>query len=520
MLKWLIAFTLALLLVAGLSQAGEVLGPVESGGGGDSGPSVSPGSGGGGSRQIDINGLLKAVKDGKKSKPAVFEELKTILWKNPITNESYKKPMVLMYYKGNNTTVNRNQRLEIITVVKNNNPLEMRRMLDLYLEVKEPGSDKYEPINTWPEKIQTNEYDKTNTTLRIWGMLPSFSYLKKVGEVKVRANVSDGVNKWSTITSGYSGFESPYYSELVFNVTNSLPKMSNFNVTPSGLVRYNDPIEYKADIADADGDMLNVTLHILDKDGKEEVTDNKTLEMKPGTVSFKANEYGFFKEADAGKNFTYYYSFDDGINSAKTEIMNGPYIRKGPKLSVDKLDFSSSSTNYYWWEKYGFNVRAKNLNPEVYNVTFTLSTRSGNNEWTTVETKTVKIGPDPVELHFNDTRPFQVTDAGQTFYYKVKYSEYDQSGKDAMEQTGVQINGKIMPYKMRDPVMLANLLPMLLFIVVLGLLMERKLKRGIEAQESSSGNNGKKKRLGSGKSSQGALSGIINKISAIFRRKN
>ena len=72
-------------------------------------------------------------------------------------------------------------------------------MLDLYLEVKEPGSDKYERINSWPEKIQTNEYsEETNTTLRIWGMLPSFSYLKNVGEVRVRANVSDGVNKWST----------------------------------------------------------------------------------------------------------------------------------------------------------------------------------------------------------------------------------------------------------------------------------------------------------------------------------
>ena len=70
-----------------------------------------------------------------------------------------------MYYKGNNTTVSRNQPLEIITVATNNNPLEMRRMLDLYLEVKEPGSDKYERINSWPEKIQTNEYDeKTNTT--------------------------------------------------------------------------------------------------------------------------------------------------------------------------------------------------------------------------------------------------------------------------------------------------------------------------------------------------------------------
>jgi len=48
-------------------------------------------------------------------------------------------------------------------------------------------------------------------------MLPSFSYLKGVGVVKVRANVSDGVNKWSTVS--YSGMKAPYYGELVFNVT-------------------------------------------------------------------------------------------------------------------------------------------------------------------------------------------------------------------------------------------------------------------------------------------------------------
>ena len=201
MLKGLTAALLALLLIAGVSQAGEVLGGGDSSGGGDSGPSVSPGGGGGGgSRQIDIDRLLKTIQDGKKSKPAKFEELRTLLWKDPITSEEYKWPTVLMYYKGNNTTVSRNQPLEIITVATNNNPLEMRRMLDLYLEVKEPGSNKYERINSWPEKIQTNEYsEETNTTLRIWGMLPSFSYLKNVGEVKVRANVSDGVNKWSTV---------------------------------------------------------------------------------------------------------------------------------------------------------------------------------------------------------------------------------------------------------------------------------------------------------------------------------
>ncbi len=476
-------------------------------------PSVSSGSGGGGggSRQIDIDRLLEAVQDGKKNKPAIFEELRTVLWKDPITSEEYEMPVVLMYYKGNNTIVSRNQPLEITTVVTNNNPLEMRRMLDLYLEVKQPGSNKYDRINSWPEKIQTNEYDeKTNTTYRIWGMLPSFSYLKDMGMVKVRANVSDGVNKWST--SSYSGLKPPFYSELAFNVTNSLPKMSNLDMTPSGLVRYNDPIEYKADIADEDGDLLNVTLHILDERGKEVIKDNKTLEMKPGAVSFKANEYGFFKEDDAGKNYTYYYSFDDGINSAKTEIMKGPTIRKGPKLSVDKLGFFSASENYYWWERYGFNLRAKNLNPEEYEVSFTLSTRTGDKEWTTVDTKKVRIGPDSVEVHFNDTNPFKVIDAGQKFYYRVKYSEYDQGGRDTMEQTGVRINDKIVPYKIYDGMMILNLVPMLVLIILGSFFIERKLKKGVESHESASGKSGRKKVKIQGKSGKSVVDTILKML--------
>jgi hypothetical protein len=471
------------------------------------------GGGGGGSKSVDIDRLLKAVEDAKKNKPAKLEELKTVLWKDPITSEEYIMPTVLMYYKGNNTTVSRNQLLEIVTVATNNNPLEMRRMLDLYLEAKEPGSDNYERVNSWPEKIQTNEYDeKTNTTYRIWGMLPSFANIKKMGEVRVRANISDGVNKWST--TDYNDIKPPFYSELVFNVTNSLPALTNFNITPPGLVRYNDPIEYRADISDADGDLLNVTLHILDENGVE--LRNETLNMKPGPVSFKANEFGFFNEADAGKNFSYYYSYDDGIDFVSKdpeEALKGPNIRKGPKLSVDKLEFSSASTNYYWWETYGFKVRAKNLNPEEYDVAFKLSTRTGNSEWNTIETKTVKIGPDLVEVYFNDTKPFQVTDAGQTFYYKVKYSEYDQSGKDFMEATGVKINAKIVPYKIYDGIMILNLLPMLILITLLGLFMERTLKKGEEAHERSSVKSGgdKKVQVKSDKS-------IVDSIAKLLRR--
>jgi hypothetical protein len=472
------------------------------------------GGGGGGSKSVDIDRLLKAVEDAKKNKPAKLEELKTVLWKDPITSEEYVMPTVLMYYKGNNTTVSRNQPLEIITIATNNNPLEMRRMLDLYLEVKEPGSDKYERINSWPEKIQTNEYDeKTNTTYRIWGMLPSFAYLENVGEVKVRANISDGVNRWST--TGYKDLKPPFYSELIFNVTNSLPIMNNFNITPSGLVRYNDPIEYKAEIADADGDMLNVTLHILDENGIE--LKNETLNIKPGPVSFRANEYGFFNEADAGKNFSYYYSYDDGIDFVSKypeQPLEGPNIRKGPKLSIDKLGFSASSENYYWWETYGFNVRAKNLNPEEYDVTFTLSTKTDESEWNTVDTKKMRIGPDPVEVYFNDTKPFQVTNAGQTFYYRVKYSEYDQSGKDSMDQKGARINSKIVPYNIYSPVMILNLALMLILIFMGGFFIERNLKKGVEAHERASGKGAGTKKRAEGK----AEKGIINRIGKMLRR--
>ena len=487
----------------------NVVGPETTSSGSSGG---SGGGGGGGSKQVDIDRLLKAVEDGKKNKPEKFEELKTLLWKDPITSENYTLPTVLLYYGGNNTTVRRTEKVEIITVIKNNNLPEMRRMLDLYLEAKEPGSSEYRQVNLFPNKIQANEYNaKTNITQRIWNDLPSFAYLKQIGEVRLRVNASDGVNKWST--ASYKDLEPPFYSELVFNVTNSLPRMSEFNVTPGGLVRYNDPIEYKARIEDEDGDLLNVTLHILDENGNE--VRNETISTMPGPVSFKANEYGFFKEDYAGKNFTYYYTYDDSINSTARdpeEPLSGPNLRKGAKLDVDRLGFSSASENYYWWDRYGFSVRAKNLNQEEYDVAFTLFTRTEDGEWTTVESKTEKIGLDPVVVSFNQTKPFQVTDAGKVFYYRIRYSEYDQSGRDSIERQGELLNSKIVPYRIYDGIMVLNLFLMLAVVALLGLFMERNLQKGVEAHERASGKRGGNNRADLGGSAEKTSSSIINML--------
>ncbi|MGV8174437.1 MAG: hypothetical protein ACP5OU_01900 [Methanothrix sp.] len=496
-----------LVIFALMLSVQNVIGPATTSAGSSGG---SGSGGGGGGSKIDIDKLIKAVEDGKKSKPAKVEELKTLLWKDPITNENYTLPTVLLYYKGN-TTLSRTEPLQIYTVITNNNPPEMRRMLDLYLEAKEPGSVEYRRVNSWPNKIQANDYSDKNTTSRIWNDLPSFAYLKEIGEVRLRVNVSDGVNKWGT--AGYKDIDPPFFSELVLNVTNSLPEMSDFNVTPAGLVRYNDPIVYRANAKDSDGDLLNVTLHILDESGNE--VRNETVNTMPGPIVFKANEYGFFAEAEAGKNFTYYYSYDDGIDFVSKDPedpLPGPSIRKGAKLSVDRPGFSYTSENYYWWERYGFQVRAKNLNPEVYDVTFTLLTKTTGGEWTQVETKTEKIGPNPVVVYFNSTKPFLVSDASKTFHYRVKYSEIDENDRDFIEEQGVVINSKIVPYRIYDWVMVLNITLMLFIIAMTGFLMERSLQKGVEAHESASARTGGGKKAASSGSGTNVLDWVFKML--------
>jgi len=503
-MRRLVLILISILLLNILPGHGDIDIPVDAGGGSSSG---------GGHRQIDFDRIFKALQEGKVQKPQKFEDMKKLLWKEPITSDEYVLPTVLMYYKANNTTLTRNEPVEITTVITNQNPSEIRRALYLYLEVQDPGEKEYRSLNSMPEIVQTNEYGElTNTTIRTWGVLPSFDYLKTIGQEKVRVKISDGVNKW--YTSNYTGVYPPYYRELVFNITNSQPKMSNLTITPSGAVRYNDPIEYRADIEDLDDDMLNVTLHVLDQQGAMELK-NVTLQVKGSrAVGFKANEYGLFGEVDAGKNFTYNYSFDDGITSGRTDIQPGPAIRRGPKLFVDKLDFAAESENYYWWQWYTFSVRTKNLNPEEFDVVFTLYTNTKNNPWTVVESKTVRVGPQSQVIYFNKTKPFVVTDANESFSYRIKFSERDQSGKDTIEAAGPRINSKIVPYALYHPVMIMNLALMLLVILGAGLFIERNIRRGIESQESASGKHGNADRRGTAKSG----SGTASKIWAMFRR--
>jgi hypothetical protein len=458
-------------------------------------PPPTPGPSGSGVSRLTLESFTKNLESWQKDKPTKYQYMTKLLSKGNPT--AYKDPSIGLKYS-KNKTINRNEELEIKFQVQNPNPIDLRMPLFVDLEVLVPGTSGFKKVNQNSMVVQPFAYTEqhnVNFSESSWPEVSTINQMDKVGliklkmgEIKFRAVYTDGSRKKYSSEWKYNP---PYYGELVLNLTNRPPEMRNLSLVAPNQTRYNDPIEYKATIDDPEGDMLNVTLHILNDKGKE--LKNETQNVKPGDVSFKSGEYGFFSESDAGKNFTYYYSFDDGINSNKTENKTGPSIRRGPKLYVDKLNVTPESESCNWWNWYTFNIRAKNLNPEEYDVVFTLFTKTENGDWNSIESKTVKVGQEPQMIYFNKTKPFTVADANSSFLYRIKLSEYDQTGKDVLEADGLRINAKIVPYSIYNPVMFLNLVPMLFLILLGSFFVERKLKKGNEAHESASGKTGDRK---------------------------
>ncbi len=429
-------------------------------------------SGGGGHRQIDFDRIYKALKEGKEKKPDRFEDLKTLLWKEPTTPDEYTLPTILMYYKGNGTELARNEPLEIYTNITNSNPIEIRRVLYLYLEVLDPGNKEYRQVNSMPEIIQTNDYSKKNTTFRSWDILPSFGYLKTTGQEKIRVKISDGVNKW--YTTKYTKVDPPYYRELVFNITNTPPEIRNYTVTGPEPVRYTDPIIYEAETYDPDRDILNITLRVLDDKGSSKM--NLTQQVKGGSpVVFKAADWGVFSEDDAGKNFTYYYYVDDGIsnNTTAMDVGIGPSLRPSVKLKVSDVHVTPENDNRYWWQKYNFSYKISNQDLQSVDVFVTLYTSTPSEPRKSIDTMKMTATSDP-QTGFFEVWPFSVEDAGDEFTYSLEFSE-DVQGHENGKVAGPEViglNSRIVKYNLASwP--LANVFLILVIALFAGVFIER-----------------------------------------------
>lgn len=430
-------------------------------------PTPSQGGGGGGSRQTDLDRILKALQEGKEQKPQKFEQLKKLLYIEPFTTKEYSNKLGLgLDFKGN-TTLNRTQGFVIRAYVVNSNPIEIRRAIYLRLEALLPGENAFMQVNSIPQIIQVNEYqeskDGSNFTFRAFPELTSFKDLKKVGTVVLRLKATDGQYTWTS-------------KNLTLNVTNSPPVLSNQSIEAPNPTRYNDPITYVANVTDENGDAVNVTLHILDDTGSERT--NATQMVASGQrVNFIASQYGFFNKDDAGKNFTYYYSFGDGINVSVTDIQNGPQLKKNTAIWVGRPKVTPEDQNQYWWQEYNFSLEMKNQQPEDAQVQVSLYLDTKAHPWRAIASQNVMLSENPRTVFFL-VKPFDVLDANQSFRYKFEYSEYDQNQKDHIEQDAqAPLSAKLVRYDTISALGLGNVAAIMLLAFLLGLLLERRFYR-------------------------------------------
>jgi hypothetical protein len=464
----LILIGIYLFSIATVAQQGEV-GP-----GGAPSESKEPSApttsgGGGGRRTVDFDNLIKTLQDAKKNKPAKFEELQKLLYVKPFVTEEYDSdlPMALAV-EGNISNLSKNDNIKVFGYVENPNPIEIRRALYLYLQALEPGEKSFRQVNLVPQIIQVNEYeqsnDKRNYSTRVFPDLTSFNYLKRPGVVLLRMKASDGVYDL------YSG-------NTTINVTNNPPLLSGININAPKEPRYNDPIEYLSNGTDKDGDMINVTLHILDDRNNERK--NVTQIAKPGEeVVFIANQYGFFNKDDAGKNFTYYYTYGDGMAINQTDTMSGPNLRKSITLWVEEKPLVvPEEESQYWWQNYNFSVNMKNQDPGVARVSVSLFTDTEAHPWKIVATKDVEVGQELKPVYFN-VKPFDVLDANKNFSFRFKYSELDQREKDLVEMRWLKpINEKLLKYDIASFPMVINLFGIMFAAILCGILVERRFYR-------------------------------------------
>lgn len=443
---------------------GDIDIPVSSGG-------SSSSSSGGSLRMPDIDSFTRQLEYWKSNYPDKYEIVRKLLYIEPFVTKSYNNSIPFRLDITPNKNLTRNDEFTVTAIVWNPNPIEVRRVIYLDLYVLAPGERSFRKVNSVPVMILNNEYagagGRYNISVRSFPEITSFSNLKAVGPVVLKLNATDGLNRWDNIPA------------CTVNVINRPPELENLTLQAPARPRFNDPMTYMANVTDADGDMVNVTLHILDAKGIE--LRNVTQVTAPGDrVSFAANEYGFFSKADSGKNFSYYYTYSDGIEVKNTSIQKGPSLRKSASIWVGKPIVVPEDDRQYWWQTYNFSLEMKNLDQEASDVLVSLYTDTKANPWktdTTLQSKKINLTKESQTVYFN-IRPFSVMDANQTFGYRFKYSEADQNQQDHIDAVDNKpLNAKLVRYEFVSGIGLGNILAILLFALLASMLIERRLYR-------------------------------------------
>jgi len=462
-------------------------------------PTGTTGGGGGGS-SLSLDKFKNYLERWQKEDAVKFDYIKKLLYKEPWNTEDYVPPRVNIIYNATRLNITRNDAVEIGAYIENPNAVEIRRALYLSLEAKVPGSAVYKSIGQ-RQIIQVNDYDvvdKKNVTSIIFPEPTSFHYLKEVGPVYLRINVSDGTREGRR-TSENSG-SSPskgYFGLLTLDVTNIPPQINNSTLSVTANSTWDGFIQYSASLnstgwqsvdSSAKSSTINATLYIYDENGSiEKFRLSKTF-PEEDEIIFNTKDAQFFTEEDAGKNFTYNISVCDGIlggpNTTVSALEKGPRLKRTAKIIVsgptgnDAEDWTNS-----WWHKYSFSVNVKARDPDTKYVSVTLLTSTPDHPGQTVNSpgnplKLAVNTENDTTFKFKDVRPFDVSDCGKNYSYSFAYDVEDTNGNRQSELIeGGQISAKAIAYTFISPPGAGNLLLLLLASLVFGVLIERAIFR-------------------------------------------
>jgi hypothetical protein len=475
-----------LLIIALFLSVQNVVGP-------ETKTSGSNGGGGGGGSSLSLDKFKNYLERWQKEDPDKFDLVKKLLYKEPWTKTEYVKPRVNINYTASKLNITRNDPVRIRAYVENSNSEEIRRALYLHLEVKEPDDTAFKPIGL-RQIIQVNEYqttEKTNITYIDFPEPTSFHYLKSVGKVELRINVSDGRNRYTSLNSPSSPSKG-FFSLLSLNVTNIPPMINNSTMWVTPNATWDGFVEYRASLNETGSEFAtlgskqsttNATLHIYDENGTTEKFKLTKVFPEGDEIVFSTKDAAIFSELDAGKNFTYNISVSDGIiggaNTTWSDTGIGPRLKRTAKIIVaepngqDAEDGSNS-----WWHQYSFSVKVKAKDPDLESVQVALYTDTPENRG-----RFVSSSGNPLKLavntenftvfEFKNVKPFDVKDRDKNFSYYFTYDVEDMSGNRQTDPIDVGIiNAKAIFYAFESISGLGNLLLILLASLVFGVLME------------------------------------------------
>jgi hypothetical protein len=422
--------------------------------------------------KLELEDLIGNCEKWKQDNPDDFEYLKHLLYIPFVPSQDYERPTVLIYYPHNDTNISRSEKLNLDVYVWNKNPEDIRSDLFLWLEVKSPGVENFTQIGQ-PVIILRNEYSgEYNSARRTWSDVAPFEELEEVGEAKFRIKINDMHNLYDSSIFSNNPAQSTY-GELRLDVINNPPSITSAQISPND-AKHDDDINYMASVVDPDGDKVEVTLHVLDELENERCNITDVI-IPPDDATFSNLEHSIFGEMDAGKNFSYYYSYNDGIDVRTTDVMLGPHLRSNPKIWIKEPRMEAEDENYYWWQDYSFGLQVKNPELEELKITLYTSTPAHTNK--KIESTIIGPSEDYVDVEFSEVNPFDVLDADQTFSYRFQYSAPDQNREYFIDSPGKKINPKIVRYAIYSPVMVLNILFIIVISLLGGIMIERNFYR-------------------------------------------